>query len=184
MHSRCISIQAWCGITAVALLLPLALAGSAAAQAKEPVRVGVGFSLLRVGVWAPGASGGVLVPVKEIGQRSIGILGAGAVHHRGNTTLISFGGALRLTSTLTPKLRAFVQGGLGVAHRRDSVDENDPIANSRTKLGVLVGGGVLVPLNSRINFMVEADLGALSESGDVAKGGVLTFGVSMPLGKS
>lgn len=168
---------------AVASLVLVVFAGPAAAQVKEPVRVAAGFSLIKAGATGAGASGGVLVPVMEIGPRSIGIVGAAAFHHRDNTSLTSFGGAVRVTHKWTPKLRSFVQGGLGVIRRHDSVDENDPVANSRTKIGFFAGAGVSVPVNPRFNLIVEADLGALNETYGVAKGVVLTVGFSLPVGK-
>jgi hypothetical protein len=182
MHPRSTDgrvVTALTGVVVVAMTLTFTAA--ARAQTTDRPRLGVGVSFVPNDPLAVGVAGGVLLPIKDIGPRSIGVIVAGSLHRASadevSFTAVTFGGGIRVTRTFSPTLKTFLQGALGGVQRRESDSE------ARTDFGFTVGGGFLRPLNERINFMVEADLGVIVDAiGGNNVGVVLTAGVSMPLG--
>ncbi len=168
---------------ALAAVALLSCAVPASAQTTDVPRVGVGLSLVQSGVGGAGVAGGLFYPFRDIGPRTLGVIGAAAFHHFGDGgfSMITFGGGVRMTHTWSATLKTFVQGVGGIVQARDSGD--NPFGETRTDFGIGGGGGILYPINDQINFMAEADLGLVPGSRASAKGLLLTFGVSMPLGR-
>jgi hypothetical protein len=164
------------------LVLNLVVVASTSAFAQElpPARVGGGLSFITGG--GIGLAGGVVVPVKQIGPRTLGVVGALGVHKFDGYSLLSFGGGLRSTRqvpqvTQVKNFRVFVQGMLGVSQSRFE-------GFSDSAKGFTIGGGAGFALNPRVDLFGELDITTVlpGEGGLSYHGIATTIGVSVPIG--
>ena len=174
----------------IGLALVLALAAPAAAQgapaSSDRPLLGAGVSFLKpTGEGSETGTGffvDVAVPVRPMGNASIGIVGDFGFHNFEFDRSVSFAGGARFTATATDRVHPFGQATIGVY--RFSLKSNTGCEEdcSASEMALTPGGGVDVHLNDKFNFRGQIDFPIIFFEGDTDTAIRFSFGISMRLG--